>query len=454
MKIKLFNPIAMRKSFLFLLSTVAFFNLKAQQIPLNNHYFINKFILNPAFTGNSDLSNAYLTHRSQWVGVQGAPQTSYLTIDGSVDKKNIGLGLNLFSDVTDISSRTGAYGSYSYKVNLMNDHSLRLGLSAGIVDYKLDFSRAVYRDKMDPFLMTQTVHKTVFNADFGLAYNWKDLEVGLAVPQMLGNKVNYNINNSDIFFRVERHIVGSLKYVFNIVSEKGITAYPLIVVRSVKGSPVQYDINGIVDWKKLGWLGFSFRNSNSVGVSAGVRYKNLSVGYAYDLGIAGIKAYSGPTNEFLLGFSFGKKEDDATAEKLAKMEMENNAIREDLDKTKAQGDSSKLELAKLRSELDNLKNETKDVIHVNSRREFKDEAGRSPDAGFYIVIGSFSSVDNANKMKAIHIGLGYSNAQIVGNTKTKLYHVYVTRSSNKEDILNELNKVREQYPDAWIQKLE
>ena len=33
--------------------------------------------------------------------------------------------------------------------------------------------------------------------------------------------------------------------------EKEITAYPLVMFRYVKNAPFQYDINGVIDWKKL-----------------------------------------------------------------------------------------------------------------------------------------------------------------------------------------------------------
>ena len=85
----------------------------AQQIPFSSQYYTNPFVTNPAFTGNHDRVNAFLTHRSQWTGIAGAPQTSYLTLDGPIEAKNIGLGLNLYSDVTDITSRVGAFANYS-----------------------------------------------------------------------------------------------------------------------------------------------------------------------------------------------------------------------------------------------------------------------------------------------------------------------------------------------------
>src|ERR1043165_339514 len=106
----------------------------AQQVPFSSQYYMNPFVTNPAWTGNHERTNAFLTHRSQWTGISGAPQTSYLTIDGPIEAKNIGLGLNLYSDVTDITSRVGGFVNYSYKLKLMEDHDLFIGLAAGVIN--------------------------------------------------------------------------------------------------------------------------------------------------------------------------------------------------------------------------------------------------------------------------------------------------------------------------------
>src|ERR1700746_2630921 len=86
-------------------------NAIAQQLPFSSQYYTNMFVTNPAFTGNHERTNAFLTHRSQWTGIAGAPQTSYLTLDGPIEAKNIGLGLNLYSDVTSMTSRNGAFAN-------------------------------------------------------------------------------------------------------------------------------------------------------------------------------------------------------------------------------------------------------------------------------------------------------------------------------------------------------
>jgi len=286
----------------------------AQQVSFNSQYYTNQFVTNPAFTGYNAFINAFISHRSQWVNVKGAPQTSYFSIDSPVKEKNVGIGLKMYSYNTDIISQVGAFASYSYKLKVNSDNNVYFGLAMGMLDNKIDYAGAVMRDKDDPFFVQQQPNKTVFSADLGLAYIRKKLEVGLAIPQLLGNDVKYGTDNGYIrHFSLARHYQGSLKYVFDIEKEKQITAYPLIFIRYVKGAPVQYDINAVVDWKKIGWFGLTYHSSYALAISAGVRYKNFSVGYAYDLGMSPIKAYTGSSTEFLLGYVFipniNKKQD-------------------------------------------------------------------------------------------------------------------------------------------------
>ena len=284
----------------------------SQQLSFSSQYYTNQFIMNPAFTGNEQFFNVYMSHRSQWVNVKGAPQTSYFTVDAPVKEKNIGVGFKLYSYTTDILSQVGASATYSYRIKVDKDQNLFFGLAMGMLSNKIDYASAVMRDKDDPFFLMQQQNKTVFSADLGFAYTWKELELGLAVPQLLGNNMKYGTDAGYIrHFNLNRHYQFSVKYGFDVIKEKQITAYPLIVIRTVKGAPVQFDINGVVDWKRMGWVGITYHSGYALAVSAGVRYKNFSLGYSYDLGMSPVRSYTGSSTEFLLGYVFPitKKQD-------------------------------------------------------------------------------------------------------------------------------------------------
>lgn len=438
----------------------------AQQVPFSSQYYTNPFVTNPAFTGNHERVNAFLTHRSQWTGISGAPQTSYLTIDGPIEAKNIGLGLNVYSDVTDIMSRVGAFANYSYKLKINDDNNLFIGLALGAINNKIDFSKAVVRDVDDPFLFTQAQSKTAFSADFGLGYTFKKLEVGIAAPQILGNTMKYKMtDNGSSYYTFARHYQGSIKYVFDVVKDKEITAYPLIMVRYATGSVFQYDVNAVLDWKKIGWIGVTYHSTYAVAISGGLRYKNIGVGYAYDLGIGKVKKFTGSSSEFLLSYTFGgaKKEED-----VAKVEDPKDAIVDDMiAKLKAKSDTSEVEIQRLKDALaklqsgegattapKNSENLTESLMRTGNSGDFVDDNGMGMSAGFYVVIGTFSSKDNATKFKDANIIKGYNNTQIVQNYKTKVYYVFVNKVDKQADAEAEQVKFKTEYPDVWVQKLE
>ena len=49
----------------------------AQQEAQYSNYNMNSFMLNPAVAGSKAFLNAKLGMRSQWVGIEGSPQTQF-----------------------------------------------------------------------------------------------------------------------------------------------------------------------------------------------------------------------------------------------------------------------------------------------------------------------------------------------------------------------------------------
>jgi type IX secretion system PorP/SprF family membrane protein len=454
---------SMKNSIITAALAIGCLTMTAQQLPLSSQYYANPFVFNPAFTGTQGATRAFLTHRSQWTGIAGAPQTSFLTVDGPIEDRNIGLGLKIFSDATDIISRVGATANYSYRLIINDDNNVVFGLGLGVVDNRIDFSKVVVRDTEDPFLFNTVQHKTVFSADFGLAYNWRKLEIGVAVPQLLGNKIRYKNDEGDnSYYRLERQYLGTVKYVFDVIPEKEITAYPLIMARYTPGSVLQYDINAVIDWKKIGWFGVTYHSNYAVALSAGLRYKNLSVGYAYDLGIGKIKSYTGSSSELLLSYTFGARQQSAPPVETTRNVPARDSLTEAaIAKMKVQADSNEARLARMQSELDKLKNGesrseslTENLMRTGSSNDFVDENGMGLNSGFYVVVGTFSSKANADKFKDANIIKGYNGTAVIQNHKSKVYYVYVKRSETQPEAEAEQQKYKTEYPDVWIQKLE
>jgi len=457
---------------IFLIAVLGLFSvivLYAQQIPLYSQYYFNPFIYNPAMTGADEKANVFLINRAQWTNIPGAPVTTALTLDGPIKEKKVGLGISLFSDVTDLTERLGAYASYSYRLKFMDVHNLLFGLSLGVIDNRIDYSKMIYKDKEDQLLLGQSERKTAMDANFGVMYIWKKLEIGVAVPQILANSLEYKSYDSRSYYNLSRHYLASLKYTFDINPEKNISIYPLVLMRYAAGAPVQYDINAVFNWQNTAWLAVSYRSDYAVGINARIRlHDKFSVGYTYEIITNSLGTYAGTSHEIMIGFRFGGEHQEEVDSLLVKLkETEKHLMRSRAVKLPSQLSA---ELDELNEEFDNYKEEMNDSINKILYKEFVaqnkevnlgfvsktspseyfvDESGKEAAKGYYLVIASFKNWDkNAENLKKDFTSQGH---RIFFNKIRKWNYVYAAKPDTYRQALEALKNAREsEHPTAWI----
>ena len=307
----------MKKGFTILIMVFMCCIANAQQIGMYSHYFYNPMVYNPAFVGSGEAINATLISRSQWTGFKSPPKLTIFTLDGNLVAKKVGAGFTLISDRKGVANRTGGTVSYSYKITINADAQLCFGLSLGIINHTLDFSGALVESASDPVLFTDIQRKTTFDGNAGMAFVWKGLQIGAAIPQIIGNKVNYvDEENIRLYYTQTRHIMASVKYKFFISEEKGLSIAPQALVRFVPSTPFQFDGNINFDWKDKFWIGATYKSDYAVAANVGFGlYKRLYFGYSYDFIIGNIGKYSGMAHEIMVNFKFnGRKKAEVVEE--------------------------------------------------------------------------------------------------------------------------------------------
>ncbi|MEI7803679.1 MAG: type IX secretion system membrane protein PorP/SprF, partial [Bacteroidota bacterium] len=65
----------MKKITLILISVFIGSIAQSQQIPMFSQYYQTPFVYNPAYTGNTNNTNAFLINHSQWTDMPGSPVT-------------------------------------------------------------------------------------------------------------------------------------------------------------------------------------------------------------------------------------------------------------------------------------------------------------------------------------------------------------------------------------------
>lgn len=289
----------------------------AQQAPQYSQYIFNELVINPAYAGSKQILHANATFRTQWTGLEGAPTSQTLSVDGPTGNKNLGWGLHLINDEIGAQSQTGAYGALSTRISLDRYSDLALGVAVGVSQYTLDGT------KLDPGSMSEIpdqaipqgrVSQVLPDLKIGAFYNTERYYAGLSVASL----IPFKDSNTDIA-TPRRHYFLSTGYVFDI--NRNVRLKPSILIKEDFRSPTAVDLNTFVLLHNRIWFGASYRTA--VPMFANQQMKQLSkrnalalitqiyatqklrIGYSYDISLNELRNYS--SHEVSVGYYFLKK---------------------------------------------------------------------------------------------------------------------------------------------------
>ncbi|MFT4544948.1 MAG: type IX secretion system PorP/SprF family membrane protein [Bacteroidia bacterium] len=292
------------KKLLYIATLVFGFSMASysQQIPQYSQYMLNDYILNPATTGQHDYWEVKSNNRLQWVGITDAPRTFILSANGPFRKYNMGMGGSVFADITGPTSRVGFYLSYAYHLKLSKSLNLGMGLSFGLLQYRIDGTKVTLADNGDPVFPNQMM--TVYTADatFGINLKHKNFNFGISLPQIIGNDLKLLENQEDTKSSLARHYMAMGGYTFH-VGDFGIM--PNLLVKYVAPTMPQFDAGVKFDWREQFWIGASYRHEDAVSFLGGLAYKDfLIIAYSYDMSTSNLRNYSDGTHEMMIGVRF------------------------------------------------------------------------------------------------------------------------------------------------------
>lgn len=279
----------------------------AQQIPLYSNYFFTPYVYNPATSGTDKGTELTLLHRRQWTDLQGSPETSALTVNGSLNNEAVGWSVYGFTDKANIISRTGIFGNYAYHLELSSNTTLSFGLGAGYVNNVIDQEAIRAQDVGDIFTIPDT-RRGVFDINAGLNLKISELTIGASAPQLLAETVTYTDPETDVpvNFGLIRHYTFNARYDFKFDGDKRILS-PMVMVMAADGVDPRVDVGAMFQLTEYGHVGAMFRSDYAVMANVGLNLtENLTVGYAYDFSTNDFSSSLGTSHEFMLTYRFGQ----------------------------------------------------------------------------------------------------------------------------------------------------
>ena len=311
-----------------------------QQRPHYTQYVLNNYVLNPALSGIENYTDLRISHRHQWVGLQDAPVTTYLTVQAPIGKKDYkptamsvpmkgenprgseywknyevsaphhGIGLQMIDDKTGPISNFSLYGTYAYHLSLSARTSLAGGMGVGISRVNLNTSKLFFgpANPVDPVVYGSGIlGKTKLDMNAGLFLYSADYFLGASMMQVIPQQLDYSGNAVKLLEgRKVPHLFLTGGYRF-LLSED-VNALPSFMVKYVKPLPVQAEANIKLQYRDLLWAGASYRFKYGFAGMAGVSVANMfQLSYSYDYSTTRLNTVSSGTHEIMLGFILGNK---------------------------------------------------------------------------------------------------------------------------------------------------
>jgi type IX secretion system PorP/SprF family membrane protein len=121
-----------RKSFLFLLFSMACGYSYGQREVLTEQYVQNPMSINPAFTGVRETFNMTAMFRRKWFNIQNSPSSQTFAADGTFGNGKFGAGFQALNDQTSYFTTTAVLGSFAYHLGISDVWKLSLGAQGGI----------------------------------------------------------------------------------------------------------------------------------------------------------------------------------------------------------------------------------------------------------------------------------------------------------------------------------
>jgi type IX secretion system PorP/SprF family membrane protein len=303
----------------------------AQQRPQHTQYVLNNYLTNPAVGGIESYTDLRTSYRSQWLGLEGAPETFYATIHGSLGdyspnaarntkqtrngfarkksfkkaKPHHGLGAVLQRDKAGLLQASTVNGSYAYHLPLTGYLTLASGLSAGVSQYSVDLAAADPIHTHDPYLNGTTFSRTKLDLGLGLWLYSPDFYVGISGTQLIKSKSDI-IDDEAPNLALVPH--GYATAGMRLQASRDLTLIPSVMTKLTATVSPTLDLNVRALYHQQVWGGLAYRLQDSWAAMAGVNVNHvLEVGYAYEIPTSSLHQVSVGSHEVMLGFKLNNR---------------------------------------------------------------------------------------------------------------------------------------------------
>ncbi len=270
----------------------------AQQDAQFTQYMYNTININPAYAGSRGVLSIFALHRTQWVGLEGAPVTNTISINTPFNGTNLGLGVSLVNDKIGPTIENTFSADLSYTIHTSETFKLSFGIKATANLFDLDITKLDPVNISDPALQN-IKNKFSPNIGGGIYLHSNKAYIGLSAPNFIETN-RYNVNEV-VILKEKMHYYLIAGYVFDL--SDSVKFKPALLTKIVEGAPLQVDISGNFMINEKFVAGIAYRWSAALSAMVGFQVSNcFQIGYGYDKETTTLDHYNSGSHEIFLRY--------------------------------------------------------------------------------------------------------------------------------------------------------
>lgn len=295
----------------FALSLITVLPVFPQMESQMSQYMFNTPAFNPASIGENGMINVSGNQRIQWLGIIGAPVTTYFTANAPFKnaKNTNAFGVNFLRDQAGAFLNQSASIQYAYKKKV-GDGVLSAGVGIGfigmgiirdsLVDNKNIWHSDYHVQEGDSLVPKKDANGMGLDINAGVFYSTKKYYAGISYTHL--NNPLFKVGDSN-HFKMSGSMYLTTGCDVNFDDPKFVLK-PSMLFKS-DFTTWQMDLSTRLEYDKKYWGGLSYRFQDAVVFFAGLNLASgLSVGYSYDLPASTIITATSGSHEIFLSYSF------------------------------------------------------------------------------------------------------------------------------------------------------
>ncbi|HYG17773.1 MAG TPA: PorP/SprF family type IX secretion system membrane protein [Ohtaekwangia sp.] len=398
-----------------------------QNYPVYNSFYVNPYIYNPAEAA-TEFTYVYITHRRQWLGIEGAPVLTTATFNTLLHDTRAGIGGRLTQYKRGLLTTTDITGTYAYGIPVTQKNWLFFGLSGGLISNTIDLTKI--SDPDDPVIADYLANNLQPVANFGMLLRMQSgLNFGVSLPQLFSPGFNGESHFSNtavspfdnIFItayyrrKIEGKIVSRKKGGMRSRVRTKERIAPLEFYVNYKYAALgnsQLEVLGKFNLTESFWLGASYRVGYGLTGNFGINVQRFTFGYSYEPNSQPEDGFSQGTHEVILGLRLGdQKRFKRTAPTL---------------RSQLKTPPTQTHTARFQENVEDPDN----IAHQSTSKK-----------KYYVVIRAFADFTQADNFKKRLIEQEY-NANIFYYEKDRKYYVHVLETEKQGDANEEVKNLK------------